>query len=233
MSKMSSHCSFEHLKHKLWPKEGPGVKLTIWLPITKSQESTWFTCLQRACIIPLKSSRQELQLCFRSHLHWRFDCKVMGLQSHGSPNLGDFGMRLPLGSLGTKSHLNVGFVASHRVYYKGEGCGFPQVRVVVNLVCPCCPRLVLAPKVLQLCINHLVWVLCRLVWVSEACQFFLVPSRSFNTPFYPSKCYEPRSMPRFLLLSLFYTWIHIWVPQGVGSASMYVILFFIFSMYLL
>jgi hypothetical protein len=28
MSKMGSHCSFEHLKHKLWPKEGPGVKLT-------------------------------------------------------------------------------------------------------------------------------------------------------------------------------------------------------------
>jgi hypothetical protein len=26
MSKMGSHCSFGHLKHKLWPKEGPGVK---------------------------------------------------------------------------------------------------------------------------------------------------------------------------------------------------------------
>jgi hypothetical protein len=24
MSKMGSHCSFEHLKHKLWPKEGLG-----------------------------------------------------------------------------------------------------------------------------------------------------------------------------------------------------------------
>jgi len=27
MSKMGSHCSFGHMKHKLWPKEGPGVKL--------------------------------------------------------------------------------------------------------------------------------------------------------------------------------------------------------------
>jgi hypothetical protein len=26
MSKMGSHCSFGHLKHKLRPKEGPGVK---------------------------------------------------------------------------------------------------------------------------------------------------------------------------------------------------------------
>jgi hypothetical protein len=26
MSKMGSHCSFGHLKHKLWPKERAGVK---------------------------------------------------------------------------------------------------------------------------------------------------------------------------------------------------------------
>jgi hypothetical protein len=43
MSKMGSHCSFGHLKHKLWPKEGPGVKLPIWLLTRKSWESTWFT----------------------------------------------------------------------------------------------------------------------------------------------------------------------------------------------
>ncbi len=27
MSKMGSHYSFGHLKHKLWPKEGSGVEL--------------------------------------------------------------------------------------------------------------------------------------------------------------------------------------------------------------
>jgi len=32
MSKMGSHCSFGHLKHKLWPKEGPGVKTTNLTP---------------------------------------------------------------------------------------------------------------------------------------------------------------------------------------------------------
>jgi hypothetical protein len=30
--------------------------------------------------------------------------------------------------------LDVGLVEKHRVYYKGEGGGFPQVRAVVNLV---------------------------------------------------------------------------------------------------
>jgi len=106
-----------------------------------------------------------------------------------------------------------------RVFYKGEGGGFPQVRVVVSLVCPCCPWLVLAPKVFQLRTNHLMWVLCRPVWVSEACQLFLVPSRSSSTPLYPSKCCELRSVPQLLLLPLFSTWTHIWVFQGVGSVS--------------
>jgi hypothetical protein len=38
------------------------------------------------------------------------------------------------GSLGTKCHLDVGLMEKHKVYYKGEGGGFPQIRAVVNLV---------------------------------------------------------------------------------------------------
>jgi len=106
-----------------------------------------------------------------------------------------------------------------RVYYKGEGGGFPQVQAMVSLVCPCCPWLILAPKVLQLCTNHLVWVLCKPMWVSEACQLFLVPSRSSNTPLYPSKCCKLRSVPLPLPLPLSCIWIHFWVLQGVRSAS--------------
>ncbi len=118
---------------------------------------------------------------------------------------------LPFRSLGKKSHLDVAFVESCIVYYKGEGGGVPQVRAMVSLVCPCCPWLVLAPRVLQLCTNHFVWVVCRPVWVSEACQLFLVPSRSSNTPLYPSKCYELRSVLWLLPLPLCSTWTHIWV----------------------
>jgi hypothetical protein len=76
---------------------------------------------------------------------------------------------LPLGSLEKKSHLDVASVESCRVYYKGEGGGFLQVWAVVSLVCLCCPWLILAPRVLQLCTNHFVWVVCRPVWMSEAC----------------------------------------------------------------
>jgi len=123
------------------------------------------------------------------------------------------------GVSGEKSHLDVGPVERCRVYYKGEGGGFPQVQAVVSLVCPCCSWFVLAPKVLQLCTNHVVWVVCRPVLVSKACELFLVPSRSSNTPLYPSKCCELGSVPWLLPLSLSCTWTHFWVLQGIGNAS--------------
>jgi len=50
----------------------------------------------------------------------------------GVPSLGISG--LPFGSPETKCHLDVGLVEKHKVYYKGEGGGFPQVRAVVSLV---------------------------------------------------------------------------------------------------
>jgi hypothetical protein len=46
---------------------------------------------------------------------------------------------LPLGSPETKWHLGVGPMARHKVYYKGEGGGFPQIRDVVSLVSPSLP----------------------------------------------------------------------------------------------
>ncbi len=55
----------------------------------------------------------------------------------GVPSLGIFGF--PFGSPGTKCHLNVGLVERHKIYYKGEGDGFLQVRAVVSLLSPSLP----------------------------------------------------------------------------------------------
>ncbi len=44
-----------------------------------------------------------------------------------------------LGSPRIKTHLDVALVERHKVYYKGEGGGFPQVRVMVSLVSPRLP----------------------------------------------------------------------------------------------
>jgi hypothetical protein len=35
---MGSHDPFEFFKHKLWPREGPGVKVSIWFLTINIQE---------------------------------------------------------------------------------------------------------------------------------------------------------------------------------------------------
>jgi len=91
---------------------------------------------------------------------WSLLAKLWGSKVAGVPTW------MISGSPRTKSHLDVGNVERCKVYYKGEGGGFSQVWAVVSLVCPCCLWFILARKVLQLRTNHLVWVLCRPVWVS-------------------------------------------------------------------
>jgi hypothetical protein len=88
--KMVSHKSFGHLQHKLWSKEGPGVKLAVWLPTTKSRESTRFRCVQVECDTPLECSWGEIQLCFRFHPDRRSKLGVMSSQSPESPNWNNF-----------------------------------------------------------------------------------------------------------------------------------------------
>jgi hypothetical protein len=90
-----------------------------------------------------------------------FHAKLWAPKVAKVPNVGISG--LPLGSPRTKRHLDVAPMERCRIYYKGEGGGFPQVRAMVSLVSPSCPWLILAPKVLQLCTNHLVLVLCKFV----------------------------------------------------------------------
>jgi hypothetical protein len=71
------------------------------------------------------------------------------------PNVGISG--LPLGSPGTKNHLDVAHVESYKVYYKGEGCGFPQVQAVVSLVCV---RVAYSSSQHQKCSNYAITILC-------------------------------------------------------------------------
>jgi hypothetical protein len=137
---MGSHDPFGHLKHKLWPKKGSGIKLPIWLMIIKSQKSPQFPCIQVACNILLKKYRQGLQLCFRPHLNRRSAHKIMGPQSRKSPNFGNFGRC---------GHLWRGTVRGKVVVFLKSG---PWWILWVQS----CPWLVLAPKVLKLCINQLV-----------------------------------------------------------------------------
>jgi hypothetical protein len=87
---MASHWSFGHLQPKLWAKERPGVKLAIWLPTTKSQESTCSRRALRDCDTALESSQKGLQVWFRPRPDRRLGREAMMSQSPGSPKPGQF-----------------------------------------------------------------------------------------------------------------------------------------------
>jgi hypothetical protein len=148
----------------------------------KGQESNW-----KFDSRPLKvRNRSNFLACrWRATYHWKaldegynfaldlisikgLHTKLWGLKNMGVPILTISG--LPLGSLGTKSHLDVGLMERHILYYKREDGGFPQIRAVLSLVSLSCSWLILARKVLQLCTNHLVLILCRSVWVVDVCH---------------------------------------------------------------
>jgi len=100
---------------------------------------------------------------------WGLHPKLWAPKVAKVPTLGISG--LPLGSLGTKWHLGASPMAKHIVYYKGEGGGFPQVRVVVSLMSPCLPVVHPCTKRFQLRNNQpIVWFVqvCVSKWL--ACQ---------------------------------------------------------------
>jgi hypothetical protein len=141
---MASHWSFGHLKPKLWAKEGPGVKLAVWLPTTKSLESTSSRHQIWKCNMAFKRSRRGLQLWFRLCCVRTLQSGVMAVQSSGSPTRTI--SRLDFGSPKNLCHLDVASTASCREYYMGEGGGFPRVRAMVSLVCPSARGLFETPK---------------------------------------------------------------------------------------
>jgi hypothetical protein len=102
---MASHWSFGHLQPKLWAKEGPGVKLAIWLPTTKSRDSTSFRPLNWECDMALERSWRGLQLWFRPRRNQTLQSGVMSAQSPGTPTGTISGLQL--GNPGKKSHLDV------------------------------------------------------------------------------------------------------------------------------
>jgi hypothetical protein len=133
---MASHWSFGHLQPKLWAKEGPGVKLAIWLPTIKSRESTSSRPQNWECDTALERSRRGLQLWLRPRRDQTLQSGVMNAQSPGTPIGTPIGTisGLQLGSPGKKSHLDVAPAERCREYYMGDGGGFPRVQAVVSLV---------------------------------------------------------------------------------------------------
>jgi hypothetical protein len=124
-------------------------------------------------------------------------------QSYGTPKLLESQMREFQDSPGTKWHFGASPMAKHRVYYKWEGGGFPQVQAVVNLVNPCLHVTHPCTKVLQLRTNNLLFGLCKSVWVSEVLINLLSPIPKLQHAPLPPKCCKPGNALQFFLLPMF------------------------------
>jgi hypothetical protein len=111
--------------------------------------------------------------------------------------------KLPFGNPGTKWHLGVGPMAKHKVYYKREGGGFPQVWAVVSLVSLWLLVVRLCTKVLQLRTNQLIVWFVQSMWVIELFVNLPTPIPKLQHALLPPKCYESKNTPQLLLLPLF------------------------------
>jgi hypothetical protein len=74
----------------------------------------------------------------------------MGLQSRKNPNCVKF--ETPTWEFHDKMTFGCWSMARHKIYYKGEGGGFPQVQAVVSLVSPSLP--VARPNTKNVTIMH-------------------------------------------------------------------------------
>jgi hypothetical protein len=119
--------------------------LTVWLPTTKSRESTSSRHPNWECDTSLERARQGLQLWFRPRCNPTLQSGVMSSQSPGTPPGTISGLQL--GSPEKKSHFDVASVERRREYYKGEGGGFPRVRAVMSQVSPIARGLSQHPRV--------------------------------------------------------------------------------------
>jgi hypothetical protein len=216
MFKMGSYDPFGHLQHKLWPKEGSGVKLPIWFLTTKSQESPQFPYVQVACQISLESSWQGLQLCFKPHLHPRSEHKVMCPQSC-APKLRESQLwEFRDSHLGVLRQNDIWVLVPSpgmKYFIRGKVVASPKFKSWWVFWDRVCLWLVLALKCSNYVLTNLLFGLCRSVWVVDACHFSYSPSRSFNTPLCPQSAVRHGTCPNFLLFRCSLH-IHIWVYQG-------------------
>jgi hypothetical protein len=134
MSKMGSHDPFGNLKHKLWPNNG---RESNWQfdsrPLKVNNWPNFLTCRWLATY-RWKTLNKDYN--FASHF-----ISIGGLHTNlWGPKVARVSTLkisvLPLRSPGTKCHLDVGLMERHKVYYKEEGRGFPQVWAVVSFMSP-------------------------------------------------------------------------------------------------
>jgi hypothetical protein len=145
---MPSHWAFGHLLPKLWAKEGPGVKLAVWLPTTKSRESTSSRSSNLKCDTSLERSRQGSTSSVQTSSRSDLAVGSYELPKSRDSTRDDFGTTsgLHFGSPRNLCHLDVAPTGRSRVYYREYGGGILPNPGRGESCGPKCPWLVPTPK---------------------------------------------------------------------------------------
>jgi hypothetical protein len=154
----------------------------------------------------------------------------MGLQSHKSPNFGNFGTPI------WESHDNIWVLAPWpwtKNIIRGKVLASPKSKSWRVLWIRVCPWLIHAPKMLQLCINQLVvWFVYVRVSNWIACHSFLVPFGNSSTPLYPRSVTNQRTCPNSFSFHCLRLWTCSWVHQGAwGCVNNIIVKIYLYKMY--
>jgi hypothetical protein len=157
---MASHLPFGHPQPKLWAKEGPGVKLAVWLPTTKSRESTSSRHSIWECDTSLERSRRGLvQTSSRSDSAVGSYELPKSRDSFGTISGQFWDSNLGVPRVSGKSDIRVWVLQRVTEYTIGSKVvAYSQVRAVVSCGSKC-PWLVPTPKGVPEC-ELTTWVVC-------------------------------------------------------------------------
>ncbi len=146
------------------------------------------------CHISLESSQQGLQLCFKPHFNRSFSQNLMGFQSCGSPNFGNFktpSLGIPKQNdiwvqglwPGTKNTIR-GMVASLKLRC-GESCESVFARGSS-----------MHQKCSYYALNNLLFSLCKFVWIIDSLVTCLSPHpRALASPSTPEMLWTKEHTP--------------------------------------
>ncbi len=181
---MASHEPFGHLQPKLWAKEGPGVKLTVWLSTAKSRESTRFQRALGQCNTMLESCWRKLQHWFKPRPDRSLGREAMIVQSPGSPNRDNF--RTPFWESWDKKPFGCRLRGVTQSILYGGRWWLPPSPGHGESSESECPWLGPTPKGVPECELTLLW----LVLDADSCEIIIVPLPSLISgllahPFYP------------------------------------------------
>jgi hypothetical protein len=184
MSKMGSHDSFGYFKHKLWSKEGPGVRihpnfLTCRWRVTynwKALDKCYNFTLNLISIRGLHTKFQESQL-------WEFRKPHSGV-----PGQNDIWMLVPW--------------PCTEYTIRGKVVASPKSRLWWVLWICVYSWFVRAPKCSNYTLTNLLFGLCRSMWVIELFVNLPSPIPELQHVALPLKCCERGGMPQLLLLPM-------------------------------